>query len=171
MLTLGLSLPRASSLYPLFSPLFLTPYLQSRSPIKLSGLLLFPLNFFGKPLGIVLPTWIYPIFQPQLTLLLNVVLYVSQLRNPQIISLSIATLPRAFGAIISNWSTSPVFSRGKRLTLSTFRGRYLCASLRVSFGFFCLHSLLWAIWKERTRRVFENTVGDLSSVWESFYFL
>lgn len=136
MLTLGLSLPRASSLYPLFSPLFLTPYLQSCSPIKLSALLLFPLNFFGKPLGIVPPTWIYPIFQPQLTLLLNIVLYVSQLRNPQIISLSIATLPRAFGAIFSNWSTSPVFSRGKRLTLSTFRGRYLCASLRGSFGFF-----------------------------------
>lgn len=36
---------------------------------------------------------------------------------------------------------------------------------------FCLHVLIWSIWKERNWRVFENSTGDLSSVSESFLFL
>lgn len=35
----------------------------------------------------------------------------------------------------------------------------------------CLHAMIWAIWEERNRGVFENRSGDPSLVWESFLFL
>lgn len=35
----------------------------------------------------------------------------------------------------------------------------------------CLHAVIWAIWKERNNRVFDNIIGDATSVWDSFLFL
>lgn len=34
----------------------------------------------------------------------------------------------------------------------------------------CLHALIWAIWKEGNNRVFDNLIGDWSSVRDSFLF-
>lgn len=35
----------------------------------------------------------------------------------------------------------------------------------------CLPAMIWAIWKECNRQVFENLSGDPFSIWESFLFL
>lgn len=36
---------------------------------------------------------------------------------------------------------------------------------------FCLHAMVWASWKERNLRLFEDSFGNLSSAWNQFLFL
>lgn len=74
----------------------------------------------------------------------------------------IAPSPGAFGvAIMSLIDLSCVFPR-KAFDLISLWWLLPPPQISTKFWVFCLHALIWAIWKERNRRVFENSSADLS---------
>lgn len=53
--------------------------------------------------------------------------------------------------------------------LSSWRP-FLSGKIPKKLWLLCFHALIWVVWKERNRRVFENLFGDSSLLWGSFLF-
>lgn len=128
--------------------------------------------FLWNLLGVVcLQSMFLSLLTPTSPFCPTVVLFASLLRNPWTTYLFIAPSPGAFGVVIvSLIDLSCVFPQKAFDLISLWRS-LPPPQISTKFWVFCLHALIWAIWKERNRRVFDNTTGDLFSVWESFLFL
>lgn len=128
--------------------------------------------FLWNLLGVVcLQSMFLSLLTPTSPFCPTVVLFASLLRNPWTTYLFIAPSPGAFGVVIvSLIDLSCVFPQ-KAFDLISLWQSLPPPQISTKFWVFCLHALIWAIWKERNRRVFENASADLSSVWDSFVYL
>lgn len=173
-LVFRLSLPRAYS-PSLFFPCSFYPLIYGLFPHKTVWTYPIPSKvqvFLWEVAWIEPPLWISShLLTPTLPFCLMPVLFVFLLRNLptiffircpfswglrgrilQLVNISCALPAWAFDLVFSWRSFSPYVSLRK-------------------IWVFCLHALIWTIWKERNRQVFEHTSRDLSLVYESFLFL
>lgn len=74
------------------------------------------------------------------------------------------------GVNFFSWSTFPSMSGDRNWPLLLIEAVFHCGTTLKRLWILWMHALSWAIWREHNNRLFENRIGDFSSVWDSFCF-